>query len=363
LTKEKLSIELFGKTKFYTGLSLGLATTLLFHLFFVYGREILRGTTVFSGDLLIPTHAEFMGYNFFFAAVSITVGFGFTGWFWFHNPFSFRVSRIWNQFIRTYLIAGTLILLVVVLRTGLFTMNLLYGLDGYDNHLSFYYETPELLVLLPTVFFLNVWTPIRLKYRAGNWFWISLGVYLTGTTLLGLSSTIDQSKLNHNWDRSISSYNKIVDAEIKRAALNGINIPEKTIEILRFNKKQRVVDLAQLVKHQFKSQKPISTDKIVIELILVKKSTIRFINSLDSEYLEQSWPFALPRDVNNQMMKNGDSLRTQYLKEIMLEYKEIFKEEQESWELAKTDELNDKYENRWFMRRWYKDIKKEMEKY
>ncbi len=353
---------MFGKTKFWTGLSIGLATTLLCHLFFVYGREILRGTTAYSGDLLIPTRAEFMGYNFFFAAVSITIGFGFAGWFWFHNPFSFRVSKIWNQFIRTYIITGTLILLVVVLRTGLITMNLLYGLDGYDNHLSFYSEAPELLILLPTVFFLNVWTPIRLKYRAGNWFWISMVVYLLGTTLLGLSSPIDQSKLNGNWQQSISSYNKIVDEEIKRASLSGISIPEKTIEILRFNKKQRVVNLAKLVKLEFKSQKPISPDRIVIELILVKKSTLRFISTLHRDNTEQSWPFALPRDVYKQMIASRDSISTQYLKEILSEYVEIFKDEQEeAWELAKVDGLNDKYESRWFMRRWYQDIKQKID--
>jgi len=364
LTREKLSIELFGKAKFWTGLSIGLATTILFHLFFAYGREILRSTTAFSGDLLIPTHEEFIGYNFFFAAVSITVGCGFTGWFWFHNPFSFKVSKIWNQFIRAYLIAGTLILLVVVLRTGYFTMNLLYGLDGYDNHLSFYYEIPELLVLLPTVFFLNVWIPIRLKYRAGNWFWISLVVYFLGTILLGLSSPIDQSKLNRNWDRSISPYNKIVDSEIERATLNGITIPAETISTLRLIKKRRLVDLAKQVKHEFKSQKPISTDRIVIELILVKKSTIRSINTQDREDWKQSWPFALPRHVYSQMAKSNDSIRTKYLKEILFEYKEIFKDNQkEPWELSETDGLSDKHQNRLFMRRWYPDIKSETEKY
>jgi hypothetical protein len=257
-----------------------------------------------------------------------------------------------------------LVLLVVVFRTGYFTINLLYGLDGYDNHLSFYYQTPELLILLPTVFFLNVWTPIRLKYRAGNWFWISLVVYFLGTILLGLSFPIDQSKLNRNWDISISPYNKIVDSEIERATLNGIIIPNKTISTLRFIKKQRLVDLAKQVKHEFKSKKPISTDRIVIELILVKKSTISSINSRDREDREQSWPFALPSDIYNQMAKSSDSLRTQYLKEIMFEYKEIFKNEQkEPWELGEIDGLLEKYENRWFMRRWYKDIKKETEKY
>ncbi|MEO0272802.1 MAG: hypothetical protein ABIM30_06920, partial [candidate division WOR-3 bacterium] len=101
MTKEKLSIDLFGKTKFYTGLFIGLGTAIILNLFFAYFREILRNQT-FSRDLLIPTNEEFVGYNLFFAAVSITAGLGLTIWFWFHNPFSFKISKYWTQFIRTY---------------------------------------------------------------------------------------------------------------------------------------------------------------------------------------------------------------------------------------------------------------------
>ncbi len=364
ITREKLSIGLFGKTKFWTGLSLGLATTFILYFFFAYGREILRSTTAYSGDLLIPTKAEFVAYNLFFSAISITTGFGITAWFWFHNPFSFKHSYSFNQFIRTSLITGTLIMLVALMKTSTISVFLLYGIDGYDNHLSFYYQIPELLVLFPTFFFLNIWTPIRIKYRAGNWFWYSIIAYCTGTVILGFSSPIDQSRLNNNWDKLNAPYHKIVDSEVVRARNNGINIEPETIEILRFRGKQRVIDQAKLLKRSFKSKEIIPTELIAIELILIKKSTLKYIPNTDRDDQENMWPFVLPRDVYTQVTLSKDSVRTQYLKEILIEFKDIFAEqEKDPWELGEKDGLYEKYQNRYSMKWWYRDIELETDKY
>lgn len=364
MRREKLTIGLFGKTRFWTGLSIGLATTLLLYFFFAYGREILRSTTAYSGDLLIPTKAEIIAYNLFFAAISITAGFGLTIWFWFHNPFSFKHSYSFNQFTRTTIITGTLILLIAVMRTGNISLFLLYGMDGYDNHLSFYYEIPELLVLLPSYFFLNIWTPIRVKYRAGNWFWYSIIIFCTGTVVLGFSTPIDQTQMNENWERSNAPYHKIVDSEVARAKDKGIKINPETIEILRFRGKQRVIDKAKSLKQNFKSKDPIPTDLIIAELILVKKTTLRFVDNSAREDQEKMWPFALPRDVFKQMTLSNDTTRAQYLKEILKEYQDIFAEkEDEPWQLGEKDGLTDKYQNRFSMKWWYRDIELETDKY
>lgn len=364
MTREKLTIGLFGKTKFWIGLSIGLATTLLLYYFFAYGREILRSTTAYSGDLLIPTKAEIIAYNLFFAAVSIAAGFGMAAWFWFHNPFSFRHSYSLNQYVRTSLITGTLILLVAVMRTGKISLFLLYGMDGYDNHLSFYYEMPELLVLLPTFFFLNVWTPIRIKYRAGNWLWYSIIIYITGTVVLGFSTPIDQTQMNNNWEKYNTPYHQIVDEEVARAKSNGISINPETIEILRFRGKQRVIDQAKVLKKTFKRKETVPTDFIVVELIQIKKSTLRFVDNFAREDQERMWPFALPRDVYRQMTLSNDSVRTQYLREILIEFGVIFTEQEEDpWTLGEKDGLSDKYQNRRSMRWMYRDIKLETDKY
>jgi hypothetical protein len=364
LKREKLTIGLFGKTKFWIGLSIGFTSALILNFFFAYGREILRSTTAYSGDLLIPTRAEIIAYNLFFAAVSITAGFGLTTWFWFHNPRSFKHSYSFNQFIRTSLLTGTLILLVAVMRTGNISLFLLYTMDGYDNHLSFYNEMPELLVLLPSFFFVNIWTSIRIKYRAGNWFWYSILIFCAGTIILGFSTPIDQAQMNRNWDNLNAPYQKIVDAEVARASDNGISINPETIEIVRFKGKQRVIDLAKTLKEDFKSSEPVPANSIVVELILIKKSTFRFVDNTDREDREKMWPFALPRDVYRQMTLSDDSVRNQYLREIMAEFSDIFREnDKEPWGLGEMDGLTDKYENRQFMNRWYHDIEVELGKY
>ncbi|MCZ8216366.1 MAG: hypothetical protein O9262_09025, partial [Cyclobacteriaceae bacterium] len=87
MTKEKLSIGLFGKKKFYVGLTIGILFSISTYLFFAYFREILRAQT-FDSDLIIPTAEDFIIYNLFFAASSVTIGFGFTIWFLFHGLFS-----------------------------------------------------------------------------------------------------------------------------------------------------------------------------------------------------------------------------------------------------------------------------------
>lgn len=364
LTREKLTVELFGRTRFWIGILLGLATTLILYFFFAYGREILRGTTAYSGDLLIPTKKEFILYNLFFSAASITTGFGMTAWFWFQNPTSFKISKRWNQFIRLYLITSTLTLLIVILRTGNFVFLLLYGLDGYDNHLNFVEEMPELLALIPIVFFLNIWTPIRLKYRSGKWFLYSIVLFFLGTIILAASSPIDQSKMNDNWNRLNAPFNNIVDSEIMRAKSNGVTISPQTVETLRFKRKQRVINLASLLKDSFKQEKSISTDLIVVELILMKKTTLRLINNSNRENEEEVWPYVLPKDVYRQIMLSNDSIKTHYLKEILLEINDIFKrQEKEPWELGEQDGLYDKYENRSFMQWWYKDIEVQAGKY
>lgn len=359
MTKEKLSIDLFGKTKFYTGLFIGLGTAIVLNLFFAYFREILRNQT-FSRDLLIPTTEEFIVYNLFFAAVSITAGLGLTIWFWFHNPFSLKISKYWVLFIRTYSIFWTISLLLVVSRVGSVLTWVLYTIHGYDDHLNFYKEFPIILILLPTIAFLNIWTPVRLKYRTGKWFWISIVIYCLLTALLGFNSPIDQNKLNVLWHSYNEPYTRIVDNEINRAKLNGIHIADRAIDPLRVNMKQRVHDQAKDLKDRFESRIPVPIDTVVIELIHAKKTTIRYLNTGDWSDTQALWPFANPRNVYQQIELTQDSLKIMYLKELIKEFNDIFSQE-DPWKMDLNDGLDDKYYNRLFMQRRYRDIKKELD--
>lgn len=165
LIKERISIALLGKKRFYIGILIGLFLSILTYLFFGYFREVLRIHTFYQ-DLSRPTRIAFLTYNFFFAAVSVTIGFGVTVWFWFHAPLASHRPRRRINYISAYAMFWSMTILYVVSRTGYNLTFVLFAMDGYDNHLNLSKQFPFLLFLLPTVFFLNIWTPIRVSFRS-----------------------------------------------------------------------------------------------------------------------------------------------------------------------------------------------------
>ncbi|HMR56238.1 MAG TPA: hypothetical protein PKC10_02910 [Cyclobacteriaceae bacterium] len=352
MIRGRISIELLGRKRFYIGLSIGLCLTILTYLFFCYFREMFRRQT-FNSDLLIPTETEFFIYNFFFAASSVTFGFGATVWFWFHGLFSSKRPRRRINYISAYSIFWSMTLIYVVSRTGSNLTWILFGMDGYDDHLNLSSEFPLLLFLLPTVFFLNIWSGIRLSFRSGGWFLKSLGVYIVLSAILAFSSPIDQRGLNDSWNEYMAPYNQIVDNEIEKAQSKELQFSEKAVETIRFNRKERVVKQAKALKERFTSKTPIPTDSVVLELIAIKKTTIRALDSKNWNDKTGNWPFALPKDVYRQISISDDSTKNDYLREILTEYESIFKDD---WDMVRESGLSDKYFNRTFIQRWYKEI-------
>lgn len=325
------------------------------YLFFGYFREILRGQT-FDSDLLIPTQTEFFIYNLFFATVSVTIGFGVTIWVWFHGLFTSQKPRRRINYISAYSMFWSMTLLYIVSKIGSMTTWILFAMDGYDDHLNLSKEFPLLLFLLPAVLFLNIWTPIRLSFRSGAWFLKSLGVYIVLSASLAFSSPIDQSELNNTWHKYMTPYNQIVDNEIKMAESNGIKFSTKAVETIRFNRRERVIDQARGLKERFKSEKPVSTDTVVLELIAIKKSTIRSLNTKDWHDKAGQWPFVLPRDVYRQIKISNDSIKTDYLREILTEYESIFKDDWTNWETVRASAIPEKCFNRTSLQHRYKEI-------
>jgi hypothetical protein len=239
---------------------------------------------------------------------------------------------------------------------------ILFAMDGYDDHLNLLKEFPLLLFLLPTVLFLNIWTGIRLSFRSGGWFLKSLGAYIVLSTILAFSSPIDQSGLNDSWNKYMAPYNQIVDKEILTAQSKGLKFSPKAIETIRFNRKERVIQQAKELKNRFKSEKPIPADSVVLQLIAIKKTSIR---SLDGDWDDKTgrWPFALPRDVYRQIKISNDSIKRDYLTEILTEYEHIFKDDWEDWDKMRESGLPDKYYNRSSIQRWYAEIFLELQHY
>lgn len=347
--KEKLSIELLGKRRFYLGLIIGLIFAILIDFFLAYFREVLRGLT-FSSGLIIPTQRDFIFYNFFFAGSSVTIAFGIMVWFWFHGLFSSNKPPVKVNFISTYAMFWSMALLYIISKTGSFLTWIPFSLGGYDDQLNLAREFPLLLFLLPVVFFLNIWAPIRLYYRSGRWLIKSLALFVLLTTTLALNNPIDQNNLNSSWDKYMAPYHKIVDDEIKGAQNKGIIFSDSAISTVKLYRNERVENMAMQLKERFKSVKPISIDSVVLELILVKKTTLRSLKTDDWTNESSRWPYALPRDVYAQLKLSDDSIKNSYLKEILIEYESIFKDE---WDIGSEGVLAEKYHSRYSIQNRY----------
>jgi hypothetical protein len=307
-------------------------------------------------DPIALTTSESFIYNLFFAAVSATIGFGTMVWFWFHGLFSRHTPRRRINYISAFSMFWGMALLYVISKTGFSLTWILFTMDGYDDHLNLSREFPALLFLLPTVLFLNIWVPIRLTYRSGAWFLKALGGYFTLSLILAFSSPINHAKINGSWKEYMRPYNEIVDNEIKKAASKGIKISPGAVETIRFNKKERVLRQAKNLKERFRSARPVPTDTVVLELIAVKKSTIRELDVIDWQDQAARWPFALPRDVFRQIKMGEDSIKNRYLREIWSEYESIFRENWEDLETIDQSEIPDKCFNRSSMQRRYQKI-------
>ncbi|EMR02031.1 hypothetical protein ADICEAN_02818 [Cesiribacter andamanensis AMV16] len=304
-------------------MAIGTATTLILYLFFTYFREILR-LQLFHRDLLLLTSEANLAYDLFFAAAAGAAGFAHTVWFWFHNPFAFRLSRRWVQSIRIYAILWMLLLLLLVMRMGSLIGLFLAQMTDFEDHFTFYRDMAVVLILLPLAVFLLIWVPIQLKYRAGKWVGLSLLVYGTSTFILGISSPVDHSLLDNAWHRINAPYHAIVDTEVGRASEKGIILSAEAIATLRLKYTHSVNELAVELKESFKQQTPISGDSLVMELILVKRATIQRLPSSNWDDQESLWPFALPRDVYHQIRLSRDSIHTGYLYELLHEYQSLF---------------------------------------
>lgn len=276
-------------------------------------------------------------------------------WFWFHGLFSSNKPRVKVNFISTYAMFWSMALLYIISKTGSFLTWIPFSLGGYDDQLNLAREFPLLLFLLPVVFFLNIWAPIRLHYRSGRWLIKSLVLFVLLTTTLALNNPIDQKNLNSSWDKHMAPYDKIVSDEIKVARSKGIVFSDSAVTTVGLYRNERIEDMAMQLKKRFESVKPISTDSVVLELILVKKTTLRFLKTDDWTNESSRWPYALPRDIYRQLKLSDDSIKDSYLKEILAEYESMFKDE---WDMGAEGVLSDKYysrhsiQNRYFQLRF-----------
>ena len=116
--RPKLTIAFIGRTRFILGVTCGVLVSLVLFLFLAYLRESFRALTLHN-DLLIPTGRVFFLYNLFFAAVSVTVGFGVSVLLWFTGSLRRQTPAQRVYFIWANAAFWSMILLFLLGRVGM----------------------------------------------------------------------------------------------------------------------------------------------------------------------------------------------------------------------------------------------------
>ncbi|NLC50315.1 MAG: hypothetical protein GX762_08125, partial [Bacteroidales bacterium] len=72
--KDKLSIDLIGRQRFWIGIVAGVISAISLSLLFNYSREILRSLTGISSDLIILEPNELLFFDYFFCLLASVMG-------------------------------------------------------------------------------------------------------------------------------------------------------------------------------------------------------------------------------------------------------------------------------------------------
>lgn len=359
--KSPISVALIGRSRFYLGIAVGLVFSTLSFGFFAYFKEVFRLRTLDS-DFVVLTSLEYYHYNLFFAAISATAGFGFTVWTWFHGMrVSSRMPRRRLNYISAYAIFWSIGLMYVVAKGGTVLEFLFYDQIGCDGYMDWLRQMPELMVLMPTLAFVNIWTPIRLAFISGKWMITSIAAWIAWSAMLAWSFPVDPSELNKLAERKLAPYQKIVNEEAAAARSKGVLISEPALEAIKYNTKGRTIRQMIALKRRFAVKIKVPADSVVLALIIVKKTPVYQIPGVPCHGDDQCWPFVLPRHVYQQLKLTTDPIAKEYLEAILNEFDQIFNSEESDLTYEDIEEagLWQKYANRDRLRGYY-DIKSEL---
>jgi hypothetical protein len=331
-SKDYISINIIGKQRFWLGIIIGFLSAVTFSLIFNFTRETLRMFSSINTDILIPTTEEFRFYNIFFSALATTFGLSFTIWIWLTNTRRKRKKdRIYKQLGQSnaFLILWTVLLMLTRITTIL--VFVLYGAEGYDNHLNIYENFSILLMLLPIVIFAQNWFTVRMIYKSSKWIFYSFFSCILLTIILANTTVINQEKLNDAYFSQFNDDFSYIENELDNAKINyQIIFNNSTIETLKKWKTESSSKQVIKVRDAFKTSKKVSLDTIIMQKIIFHNFKIGDWYSV-SRSIER-WQYALPNDLYRQIKKNDpNSSETKELTEILKEQINLINQSKKEW--------------------------------
>lgn len=336
--KEKISILLIGRLRFWIGVAAGFMSAISISLFFNHSRESLRLLTSMSPDLLVLKENELLFFNYFFSLLSTVLGFSITIWIWMQSKKHVREkNRIYRHLAITNALLIFWVILMIISRIGTILPIVLFGAAGYDAQLNLYEDFWLLFVLMPVVVFLQSWFTVQLTYQAGKWILLSLLFCLINAFTLQFTTSVNQEKLNSAYFRRYEKDYDYIEQEIRIAKEKyHIVFDEQTVETLKKKYAESAVDQVVRVKKAFSVDNPVTLDTIILQKIIIRnyKDGGSYDNMRNSI---ENWHFALPIDILKQLNKFDQNSN---------EIKELFEILKEMIDLVNTPEIPwEEYQN------------------
>jgi len=352
--KEKLSVEIIGKKRFWIGVSAGIISSVFLSMFFDYSREVFRFISIFSEDLIILPKKQLEFFDYFFASFSSVFGFGITLWIWLSNSkINRKKDRLYKRLAQTNILLTIWIFLAIIARFGSSLTLILFGMPGFDNQIDFYSEFWYLFVLIPIVIFLNNWHIVRLIYISGKWILFSFIAIIFCSFILAKVKTVDRNIITNAYHKSYSEEYNYIEKELKIAQTYNIQFDENTIERLKQINRENAQLQVEMVQNAFNKNGKVSLDTLILEKIMVhnfKKKSYNYYNPYDRD---KNWSYAYPEQIYEQIiMRENNDIEVQYLFEILREMILPLKAEEPDWENI---EKYSKYEMRQY---WQKQFLK-----
>lgn len=331
--KPEISIDLIGKNKFWLGIILGIAYSLVLSYFFNYSREALRFIT-FNGDPYILPPKDFKKYDLFFASLSVSIGFSLSIVYWFLGHNKGIAKRYLKRFAITYAVFISIVALMVVSRFGSILPIILYR-SGFDGQLHIHEDFKLLIILTPLFVFFGNWNAVRAFVRTRYWIQISFVVYCLFSLFIYKTTSLDKDVLNAHYYHQNKERFDFIDQEFRKAIRMEVTFPEimKTTLQKRYSMKTRA--LVMELKEAFNSGRKLTLDTLILEKIVIHNLNEhgRYYAKWRDEDSNLNWSYALPEKVYAQIqMHEVGSHEMLLLFEILQEQVNIFNTEDLDWD-------------------------------
>ena len=328
--REKISIPVIGRKRFWSGIIIGVFVAIILSIFFNHSRETLRFFTSFNVDLYIPDSNEFFIYNLFFSSIASTIGFGITLWVWLNKRSKNNLKKQrYSRFAQLNILLITWVTLMAIARMGTILTFVVYGFAGYDNYLNFALDFKLLLVLVPVIIFLQSWYMVRLVYKSTKWIIYSLGIIVLFTIVLLFATRIDPEKINKPYHELFKTEYEFIESQIKLSKEQyHIQFDKTTIDLLKKRYTISSVNFVEKIKKEFGKNKKIELKNIILEKICIhnlKRGKHLFGSN------RNDWSYCHPKEIFNQIIKFD--INDSETKELFL----VLKEQIDLWNSPKLD--------------------------